>query len=388
MSLRCGAFAFLIVAAACGADTEAPAMNPIGTTAGSSAGGVGANAAGSSGALAGTPGGTVGAAGSRSGAAGATTPVAGTGPTNPPSAAGTGSPAAGSGGPAAAGSGGATAGSGTAMPSSGAPAMPMAGTGSMLPPGSTLPPVDDYSKNGPFTAQTINSTGPDGMYTMIRPTNLGENGFKHPIATWGNGITTTPSLYPGLLDAFASHGFVVIASNNSNVTAALMTAGLDWLIKQNDSGDMAGKLDVKRAVTIGYSLGGGAAVDTASHPNVIATVSFHGLQGAAERANGPVFLMTSTADGFVTKEGYVMPCYNRSSKQPTVMATLKVDETPSFAGHLYPLGDAGDERAPAIAWLRLWVYGDQGAKKYFYGDDCLLCTGSWTDIQRKNGDWK
>ena len=260
----------------------------------------------------------------------------------------------------------------------------------VMPPAmSPLPPVSDYSKNGPFEARTINNTGPDGQYTMVRPSKLGENGFKHPVATWGNGITTTPALYPGLLNAIASHGFVLIASNSTSVTAAMMRSGLDWLISQNTgSGELAGKLDVARAVTIGYSLGGGASVDTASHPAVLATVSFHGLAGAAENARGPVLLITSTADGFVTKDGYVKPCYNRSSKQPTIMATLQVNESPSFNGHLYPLGDAGEERAPAIAWLRLWVYGDQGGKKYFYGDDCLLCKGPWTDIQRKNADWK
>jgi hypothetical protein len=45
---------------------------------------------------------------------------------------------------------------------------------------------------------------------------------------------------------------------------------------------------------------------------------------------------------------------------------------------------APDEQAPTIAWLRLWVYGDQGARKFFYGDDCELCKSPWTMPQRKN----
>jgi hypothetical protein len=254
--------------------------------------------------------------------------------------------------------------------------------------GSSPPPTDDYAKNGPFPPMTQSNTGPDGQYTMIRPQNLGEGGFKHPVVTWGNGITTTPSSYPGLLNAIASHGFVVIASNSTSVTGAMLTSGLEWLIAQNDAdGELQGKLDVARAATVGYSLGGGAAVDAGKHPAVLATVSFHGLQGDAATLNGPLLLLTSTADGFVTKEGYVEPCYARSSKVPTIMATLDVAEAPSFAGHLYPLGDAGEERAPAIAWLRLWVYGDQGGRKYFYGEDCILCGSGWTDIQRKNSDW-
>ena len=255
--------------------------------------------------------------------------------------------------------------------------------------GQTVPAVTDYSQDGPFGSVTVNGSGPSGAFTLIKPQKLGEGGFLHPIATWGNGITTTPALYPELLGAIASHGFVVIASDSPNVTAAMMTEGLEWLIAQNGAaGDLQGKLDVDCAITIGYSLGGGAAVTSGSHAAVKATVSFHGLAGAAEKLHSPLLLFTSTADGFVTKAGFVQPCYDRSSVVPTVLATLEVPGAPAdFAGHLYPLGGAGDVRAPAIAWLRMWVYGDQGGRHYFYGDDCTLCKTPWIDIQRKNAMW-
>jgi hypothetical protein len=371
---------FLVTIVACNSDDAAPSSPQPMAAAGMS--GVTGNAGAAPAAgnparpatppampLAGAPAPPLGAAGQ----GGSAPPVSG----RPGSTAGAPAAIGGSGGlPALAGSGGAA----------GMPAL--AGAGGGAAPGSMLPPIDDYSKNGPFSPLTAQNTGPDGQYTMVRPSDLGKDGFKHPIATWGNGITTTPALYPGLLDAIASHGFVIIASNSSTVTASMLTSGLDWLIEQNTAaGELQGKLDIERAVTIGYSLGGGAAVDAGKHPAVIATVSWHGLQGGSESLHGPLLLITSTHDGFVTKEGYVKPCYDRSSKVPTVMATLDVDEAPSFNGHLYPLGDAGDERAPAIAWLRLWVYGDTGGRKYFYGADCLLCKDGWTDIQRKNGDW-
>lgn len=244
--------------------------------------------------------------------------------------------------------------------------------------GGALPPVSDYGAPGPFATTTVENTGPDGNYTVYRPAALGNNGFRHPIATWGNGIITDPSFYPELLGTIASHGFVIVASNSSTVYAELLTAGLDWLIAQNSApGVYQGKLDPSRAVSIGYSLGGGAAVDAGSHPNVIATISFHGLQGAAERLRGPLLLFTGTSDWFVSADAFVTPTYERSRVQ-TFYATL------TGAGHLYPLGDAGDERAPAIAWLRLWVYGDQGARAYFYGDNCRLCQSPWVTPQRKN----
>jgi hypothetical protein len=242
----------------------------------------------------------------------------------------------------------------------------------------TLPPISDYGGRGPFAPRTINNTGPNGQYTMFRPETLGEDGFKHPPATWGNGITTTPSLYTELLGTIASHGFVVIASNSATVNTQLMTAGLDWLIEQNETaGDLQGMLDTSRAVSIGYSLGGGAAVDTGRHPNVITTVSFHGLTGNSAALHGPLLLFTGTADNFVSARQFVDPTFNRSTV-PTFYATL------TGADHLRPLGDAGDERAPTIAWLRMWVYGDEDARKFFYGDDCVLCRSPWTNPQSKN----
>ena len=55
-------------------------------------------------------------------------------------------------------------------------------------------------------------------------------------------------------------------------------ACMDWLVQQNTaSGELQGKLDTTREVTIGYSWGGGAAIDTADRPNVKATFSLHGM---------------------------------------------------------------------------------------------------------------
>jgi hypothetical protein len=245
-------------------------------------------------------------------------------------------------------------------------------------PGQTLPPLSDYSMNGPFATTTINNTGPSGSYTAVQPSMLGQNGVKHPIATWGNGITTTPATYPQLLSAIASNGFVIIASNSTSVTAQNMTDGLDWMIQQNSmSGPYQGMLDTKCLVTIGYSLGGGASVTAGSHADVYATVSFHGVQGSAQNLHAPLLLFTSTGDTFVSASGFVTPTFNASVVQ-TFYATLTGGSSAGDNGHLTPIGGAGPERAPAIAWLRLWVYGDQNARSYFYGSSATLCATPWS----------
>ncbi len=297
---------------------------------------------------------------------------------------------------ASSGAGGGASGSGSGggggtpkeAPSSGGDASP---GGSM--PGvchETLPPMTDYSKNGPFTTMEIDNTGPDGSYTIVQPMPLGQNGFKHPIAMWGNGITTTPADYPTLLSAFASNGFVVIASNSTSVTTQNMTDGLDWMIQQNaQSGAYQNMLDTTCLVAIGYSLGGGAAVGAGAHANIVTTVSFHGVTGNSAALKTPLLLFTSTTDTFVTASGFVTPTFDASAVQ-TFYATLGAAGDPSNLGHLIPVSlvedsTGGPERAPAQAWLRYWVYGDQGGRSYFYGSGATLCQSPWTCQTKEPG---
>jgi hypothetical protein len=271
----------------------------------------------------------------------------------------------------------------------------------------SLPAVTDYSAVGPFAdAKMFASVGPNSNYTLFRPdTSLGQNGFKHPIVAWGNGISTTPDMYQKTLPLIASHGFVIIGCNDTQVEEPCLAAGLDWLVAQNTaSGPMQGKLDTSREAAVGYSWGGGAAVDTSVRPNIKATVSLHGMPprqtGTWSGIHAPLLLFTSTGDNFVTASGYVTPNYMSSTVQ-TFYATL----SDSTAGHLYVVdqgasicvgsllgtqfGNCGNdvtEHAPTIAWLRLWVCDDANAKKFFYGDSCTLCQSPWTNPQRK--DWK
>jgi hypothetical protein len=251
--------------------------------------------------------------------------------------------------------------------------------------GETLPAMTDYSKSGPFATTTVNNTGSDGNYTVVRPTTLGQNGFKHPVATWGNGITTTPSLYPTLLNLIASNGIVVIASNSSSVTTQLMTDGLDWMVQQNTaSGDYQGNLDTKCLIAIGYSLGGGGAVGAGAHANIVTTVSFHGVTGNSAVLKTPLLLFTSTTDTFVTASGFVTPTFDASVVQ-TFYATLSAAGDPSDLGHLLPVSSTDPEYAPAMAWLRMWVYGDQGGHAYFYGSGATLCQAPWTCQSKEAG---
>ena len=268
-----------------------------------------------------------------------------------------------------------------APPAAGATATPTAGAGAapppMVGPDQMLPPVSDYGAAGPFNPTIeVDNTGPNGAYTMYRPTNLDANGFKFVPLTWGNGITTTPQTYPWL-NTVASHGFVIIASNSTAVTAADMTSGLDWLIAQNDAaGELQGKLDTERAVCLGYSLGGQGSVSCGSHPKAVTTVAMHPAGGFPTGLHGPLLLFSGANDTVCVPSGFVQPIFD-GSPVPTFYGFL------NDADHLEPVLFGGREAAPTIAWLRLWVFGDEGAKPFFYGTDCKLCSAPWTMPQSK-----
>jgi hypothetical protein len=121
-----------------------------------------------------------------------------------------------------------------------------AGSGGSV--GSAFPPVPYGTLTGPYTPVTITSTGPSNGYNVYHPQELGEDGLKHPVLTWGNGATTTPDNYP-LLPALASHGFVVIAARSSFVTGTLLKDGLDWMLAQDSAaGPFQGNLDGERVL--------------------------------------------------------------------------------------------------------------------------------------------
>lgn len=249
------------------------------------------------------------------------------------------------------------------------------GDNGAAPSGAKLPPITDYEQPGPFPAMSVGGSGPDGQFTMFRPRDLNASGFKFSPLTWGNGIITTPDIYQVFLTNVASHGFVIIASNSIAVTANELRAGLEWLLEQNDQpGELQGKLDVERAVSMGYSIGGTAAVIVGEHPSVITTVSIHG-HTAESGLHGPLLQTTGTDDTIG------VPLQQQTfelSRVPTFLATLET------ATHFEILLDGGREAGSIVAWLRLFVHGDQGAEKFFYGDQCVLCVSPWTNPQRKN----
>lgn len=250
---------------------------------------------------------------------------------------------------------------------------------------SPLAPVTDYGANGPFTTVVEANVGPGNNYTIIRPETLGENGLRHAPLIYGHGINGQVSTFTGFLRVVASHGFVIIARNvltgdpNNAANTAAMNDGLDWILAQDTTPGSVffGKLATDRAAAMGYSVGGTAAVDIGGHPAIRTVVSIHGHISSAV-LSGPLLQTSGTQDNVG------LPMQEQTFANSAVQTFLG---TVTGAGHGYiQSNNGGVQRAAIIAWLRFWVYHDQGGKHYFYGEDCVMCSAPWENPQRKNWD--
>lgn len=383
----------------CGSDQTS---NPNGVAPGGGAGGPGALAAGT-----GAAAGTSGAAGMQSagsnaagtlasvgrGVAGA--PVAGSGISGTGAgaaagmagAAGASSVTAGSGGLAgipAAGGVGQAGGAGDAMPAAGS-------GGSSGTPATGTFPVADPAATGPYTPVTVSNTGPSGAYTLFHPQQLAPDGALHPIVSWGNGGATTPADYPQL-PHLASHGFVVIGSNNPVVSSAEIKAGIDWIVERNadSSSPFHQKLDVTKIAGVAYSAGGLATLGTADDPRFTTIVIISG-------ANTTESARSTNMPKLHTPIAYL--CTSDDASKNNCANDYAVVKVPSFFGVMngtthfdvttfLNVGVAAIiNRVGGVTteWLRWQLMADTSLKSRFVGADCGLCNDTnWTVEPQKN----
>jgi hypothetical protein len=246
------------------------------------------------------------------------------------------------------------------------------------------PPPNDVSKwdtAGPYTSVTESNTGPGNAYTIYRPSELGKNGAKHPIVTWGNGTSTTPVMYDGLLSHFATHGFVVVASTSTNTGSGQeMIAGFDWLITENGrSGSVYyGKLDTKAIGATGHSQGGIGTILAAVDPRVVTAMPIAGGDPKVDQVHGPLFLIGFDGDTIVPPPWNMAPQFE-AADQPTVYGVVQGGAT-----HLEPMGSGGRVRGYATAWLVYQLMKDDSVSGVFYGKDCTICKDTNWVVERKN----
>ena len=244
------------------------------------------------------------------------------------------------------------------------------------------PPADvsQYEMPGDFASMVESNAGPSRAFTIYRPSELGKDGFKHPIVTWGNGSGTTPSTYTQLLTHYATHGFVVVASNATDTgSGEEMIAGVAWLLEQHASADSPyfEKLDENAIAAVGYSQGGIGAVIAATDPRVTTSIPIAGGDSKIDAIHGPTFLIGFANDTTVPPPWNMAPQFE-SAAAPAVYGVLQGGAT-----HLEMLGDGGRTLGYTTAWLVLQLRHDNALSGVFYGPDCTLCQDALWVVERK-----
>ena len=258
-------------------------------------------------------------------------------------------------------------------------------------------PAADPSANGPFKTTIENPVGPqagaipDGgtqpQFTMFRPTDMAQGGLCHPVITWGNGTGSTPTMYKSLLNNLASHGFVVIGSNSTNVAQgnpAPMVVGVTWVLQQNDdpTSVLYHRIDTTHIGATGHSQGAMATNQAAADSRITTEVPICGAS-AQKNLHGPAMFFCGGQDTLVGCSG-AQSAINAVTTLPAMYAEyISADHGSwmSFGGTKPSVVETA-----ITAWMRVHLMGDTDLRPWFYGDACKLCTDSGWQVDRKNMD--
>lgn len=244
-------------------------------------------------------------------------------------------------------------------------------------------PAADPAKAGPFPTVTENMVGPGMAFTMVRPKDLTK---RHPVITWGNGTGTTPPTYRALLELYASHGFIVIASNSMNVaqgTPPPMLDGVTWVLAQDMTAGAAlfEHVDREHIGATGHSQGAFAASSAGLDERIKSIAPIQSL-GASRGLHGPVLGLCGTMDMTVPCSGN-MRSFSSISDQPAMYAELKAADHTNW---IFSPGGAHPYWVITNAWFRVHLMGDTALRPMFYGADCTYCKDAAWVIMRKMMD--
>jgi hypothetical protein len=257
--------------------------------------------------------------------------------------------------------------------------------GSMPPPPPPGPPgtwpAADPAKTGPFKTVTESNVGPGMAFTMYRPKDLTQ---RHPVITWGNGTGTTPPTYGGLLTLYASHGFIVIASNSMNVaqgTPPPMLDGVTWVLEQDMAADspLYQHVDRDRIGATGHSQGAFAASSAGKDPRIKTIAPIETL-GAGNGLHGPALGLCGSMDTTVPCSGDLRS-FMAITDQPVMYAELTSADHTNWI--FTPGGGINPYWVITTAWFRVQLMNDMALRPMFYGE-CTICkdTMTWVTMRK------
>jgi hypothetical protein len=233
--------------------------------------------------------------------------------------------------------------------------------------------------------------GPGGQLSVFRPAEL-EVDAPYPVVVWSVGTGGSPDAYGGLLEHWASHGFVVVAGDDGNqANGDQAVLALEWIIDQNGPGGAyEGMIDEQAIAASGHSQGGNACLHLALRDDRVTTVlpiePGRGELGDAEIADQsmlsvPVFYVCGENDNIVPADW----CFDRFEGTPDDAWLGFVRDANHFAPVGRELGsDDVEMRRYGTRWLHAQLNDDEDARAAFEGLAWELARdAAWTDVMRR-----
>jgi hypothetical protein len=240
--------------------------------------------------------------------------------------------------------------------------------------GAPFPAITSYTaRDGGFGPAVVTRNSGDASLGMdkiavFRPAaaKYGQGGVRHPLLVWGNGHTNTVDIWQSFLSRVATYGFVVVAPEQTEVTAAQMNAAIDYALRlasDPTSGD-CGKIDTTTIGSTGYSLGGMGAISVGADARITSTFVF-ASNGNVKSLKVPWGVIGGDAD----------MTFNWTS----ISAAVAGSTQPAFGAALAGIdhnGVAGQPKAQEayIGWMRWRLMGDRAGHDMFVGATCTICT--------------
>lgn len=209
---------------------------------------------------------------------------------------------------------------------------------------------------------------------------------QHPLVIWGNGTHASPAAYRSLLEHWASHELIVVASMSPNAGRGVeMRDCLNYMLTQDSdsASPFFQRVDSGRVAAAGHSQGGGGAIMLGRDERITTVVAIqpyvlgerHNPQAAANQ-RGPMLLLSGQEDFSASAATNQQPVFD-SANVPVFWANLR------GATHFAPMDTGGSFRGPMTAWLRWKLLDDAQAARMFEGEGCVLCTDERWQIQTR-----
>jgi len=209
---------------------------------------------------------------------------------------------------------------------------------------------------------------------------------QHPLVIWGNGTHASPASYRSLLEHWASHELIVVASMSPNAGRGVeMRDCLNYMLSQHSdsTSPFFQRVDSERVAAAGHSQGGGGAIMLGRDERITTVVAIqpyvlgerHNPQAAANQ-RGPMLLLSGQEDFSASAATNQQPVFDFANV-PVFWANLR------GATHFAPMDTGGSFRGPMTAWLRWKLLGDVQAARMFEGDNCVLCADERWQIQTR-----